>query len=310
MKKHNLSSTGLSMSQAQSISNLCNLAAKAIEAKIQRANNTSKTITLDGEELTIVEGVRIPFNIIDEIQKQAKYYAAQSFLMENIKVKETLLNEEKAKKYQPREVPNYPSRKYTPLKATVNEDWGWEQLSVNELNEYLEQEAIAAHVGQLIHKNGKLDTLRKELERGIPNIEWMEKNVKGGANSIPVKVKTHHSVEELWGFHQTLAEIHKKAEQRVNYYKSKVKNLVTIKNGDIAEENGKIQAEDNKEFDALMNKYNNEVEAWRSLTALESQQFEVERNKEIKKISSLRINVDSRFQSVIDEFQVIEAAKE
>jgi hypothetical protein len=72
MKNHNLSSTGLSMSQAQSISNLCNLAAKAIEAKIQRANNASKRITLDGEELIITEGVRMPSNIVVEIQKQAK----------------------------------------------------------------------------------------------------------------------------------------------------------------------------------------------------------------------------------------------
>ena len=46
--QHSLSTSGLSISQAQSISNLCNQRCKAIEANFSLVNNYSKTLTVNG----------------------------------------------------------------------------------------------------------------------------------------------------------------------------------------------------------------------------------------------------------------------
>ncbi|MFN9959268.1 MAG: hypothetical protein ACK55I_39760, partial [bacterium] len=102
----------------------------------------------------------------------------------------------------------------------VNESWGWSQLTDAEYSEYLQAEAMAAHLGQFIHKNGKLSQLRKDLPN-TPSIEWFE--VEEGKKT-PVKVTKHHVSAALLGIHEDIAEAHRKYEQRVNYYKAKVKN--------------------------------------------------------------------------------------
>ena len=49
MGKHSLSSKGLSLSQAQSISNLCNQRSREITSKLNIVNNFSKVLKI-GEE--------------------------------------------------------------------------------------------------------------------------------------------------------------------------------------------------------------------------------------------------------------------
>jgi hypothetical protein len=48
MKKNNLSKNGLSMTQAQSISNLCNQKAIEIHNSLRGINNASKSIVIGG----------------------------------------------------------------------------------------------------------------------------------------------------------------------------------------------------------------------------------------------------------------------
>lgn len=60
MKKHSLKvNNGLSMSQAQSISNLCNQRAEEINQDISIINNFSKSIRIDDEHI-IQKGNPIP----------------------------------------------------------------------------------------------------------------------------------------------------------------------------------------------------------------------------------------------------------
>ena len=91
-------------------------------------------------------------------------------------------------------------------------------------------------------------------------------------------------------------------EQRVNYFKAKVKNLVTEENARIAKVNadmineyGKLEAQYNAEYQIAYNE-------WITARAKAQQEAEVVRENQIKETAALRINVDPRFQEVVDMF--------
>ena len=98
--------------------------------------------------------------------------------------------------------------------------------------EFYDAEAKAASYGLFFHKSSKLNSLRNEISQ-IPDIEW---EVIEQGKKIPVTINIHHTQDELLNLHTTLSDIHRGYEQRVNFYKAKVKNLVTQENARIHRE--------------------------------------------------------------------------
>lgn len=297
--KHSLSSTGLSLSQASSISNMCFQRAQELERKLKGFNNASKTIKVSGETFTETEGNPLPDNVLELLLEKCKLHACQSFLMTNIKAKEYLLNQLKTKRYENEikepEVPNY---NHIQLVNLVDENWGWNQLSIAELNEFFEQEAYAAHLGQFIHKGEILDKLREELP-SIKKLQWLQ--VKEGEKT-PIKVTVHHTSEELLNLHESIALRHRQYEMRVNYFKAKVKNLVTEENARIASENGKAEAKANKINQILRNEYDLAYKAFSEEVLEARQKFENQRQKDTQVTAALRIQVDKRFQEIVTKY--------
>jgi hypothetical protein len=301
MRKNSLASKGLSLSQAQSISNLCNQRAAQIDSKLKSVNNISRIVKIDGTDYVETVANPLPANVVEMLTEKAKLHAAQAFLMENISAKAELLNNLRSS------APDFtlpvPERINIegPVRISiVNEEWGWEQLSTSEINEFLEAEAYAAHIHQFINANGKLTQLRNELPT-IKTLEWFEVS-KG--NKTPVEVKIHHDADQLLILHEELAALHRKYEQRVNYFKAKVKNLVTNENARLAKEyqdrvneyNQKV-SEENSRYEKLYTEWN------KSRTeAVAAHNIKVE--EDIKVASAVRIQVDARFQEVIDMFLV------
>lgn len=299
MKKNSLSTKGLSLSQAQSISNLCFQEARDIQSKIENINNCEKTLTLPTGVYVETQGFPIPENIGELLHKKATLHATQAFLMENIQAKSNLIEELKNKKFVynvPK--PEEPNLEYFFSKESVDEDWGWEQLTVDEHNEYLESEAYASHYGQFIHKGGKLDKLRNELPK-LKTLEWIEieKDKK-----TPLDVSIHHTIDQLGDLHKEFSSIHRDHEQRVNYFKAKVKNLVTIENARIANENADTQGKVNDVNKKLTRDYVNLINEWQDNYRKSNMEFNAEIQNEIGRVSSLRISVDSRFKPVIDQY--------
>jgi len=295
----NLSTKGLSMSQAQSISNLCNQRAQNISNKLDLLNNASKIVRIDKVDYIQEEAHKLPDNVVELILEKGALHATQAFLMEAIKAKDKELNVLRNMRFE-YNVP-MPSRKELEepeLLDTVEEDWGWKQLSDSEYNEYLQVEAFASHIGQFIHRGGKLDNLRSKVNN-TPSLEWI--TIKDGEKT-PMKIIKHHTAEQLNEKHEEFASLHRTYEQRVNYFKAKVKNLVTMENARIA----KVNADQISEYNALEAQYNAEYQSifseWSSARKLAQQTAEVERENLIKDVAALRINVDSRFQTVVDMF--------
>lgn len=301
--KHSLAIQGLSMTQAQSISNLINQRAVDIEQELSLINNSRKTVNLDGEVFVMQEAFKMPTNIIDLLKEKAQLYACQGFLMENIKAKDKLLITLRKMEFDYKlEAPEYPKFKYFDLLSSVNEEWAWQELSTSQYNEFLEQEALAAHIGQFIHKNGKLDTLRKEITAVKP-LEWITLN-QGTVNSNqrPVKVVAHHTQSELLGVHTELAALHRQYEQRVNYFKSMTKNMVTEENARIARLNADGQSAAQVANQALQLSHEGQMKAYNAARDIASNVFEAERQKETSVLAAMRIQVDNRFQPVVDGY--------
>jgi len=301
MRKNSLASKGLSLSQAQSISNMCFQRAQEIDRSLNAVNNISKSITIDGNKLSIVEPNPLPApeQVVSMLIEKSKLHAAQAFLMENINAKTTMLNELRSAD-SGFNVP-MPRRKFAmDLEEldTVGDAWGWEQLTAAELNEFYEAEAFAAHIHQFINKSGKLTALRNELPE-IQRLEWFE--VESGKKS-PVIVSVHHDANDLLVLHEELAELHRTYEQRVNYFKAKVKNLVTAENARIAKVNADAVTAYNKAKAEHDSAYEKEYNEWVAQRAQAINDFEIKRQQQIAEVSKYRIAVDARFQEVIDLF--------
>jgi hypothetical protein len=297
--RNSLNTTGLSLSQAQSISNLCFQRTQDISSNLSVINNAEKTLKIGNETYIETVGNKIPANVVELLLEKALLHATQAFLMENIKAKDSLLKELKAKYFiSPLTEPEWPKIESITLIPLVDEKWGWDQLSLSEYNEYLEAEAYAAHIGQFIHKDCKLDILRKELST-IKTLEWM--TIKDGEKT-PLKVSVHHNQAQLLDIHNNLAALHRKYEQRVNYFKAKVKNLVTEENARISKVNADEQAIVNNSNKKMEDTFSELLRVYRAENLRLIQDFEKTRQEDIQKVAGLRITVDTRFQPTVDKY--------
>lgn len=298
MNNH-LGKTGLSLSQAQSISNLCYQKATQITADLTGVNNSTKKFKLNGETYTQQVGKKLPDNVKALLEEKAKLHATQAFLMSNIKAKEVLIMNIRKDSYNSvLEAPKKPMYKEVERLPSVPEDWGWDQLTSAELAEFLEAEAFAAHIGQFIHKDGPLERLRHTLP-SAGEIGWIE--VKQG-EKLPVTSEVHHTADSLLKHHELLAGEHRKYEQRVNYFKAKVKNLVTEENARRAKENAVNTGNIEKENAELRLQYKQAEEKYLAEAQKERDEFESKRQERIKEAAALRITIDPRFQPTIDQF--------
>ena len=297
--KNSLASKGLSMSQAQSISNLCNQRAQEISSRLDNINNVSKELTIGGNIYIETQGNPIPTDVVQLLQAKARLSATQAFLMENIKAKDELINQIKYEGFQyDVEAPIRPQTISENLPNEVEGNFGMDQMTAAEYNEYLEAEAYASHIGQFIHKRGTLDRLRAELPT-IKTLEFMEIEV---GKKTPLKVSVHHTPEQLLAIHEELAALHRGYEQKVNYFKSKAKNAVTSENARIQKERGEIQARVNQQNADLANAYKLAYEEWTANQRKAQHEFEEKRQARIQEAVNLKIEVDKRFQDVVDEF--------
>ena len=297
----NLAKTGLSLSQAQSISNQCFQKCVTMEQLILNLNTHSKNIIVDGIGYEVLSANPVPADILAQLQAISRYHACQAFLRESMQAKDKLMAEIKNKIFTPTaNTPDSPEYHKLILKDYVNEQNAWDNLTATEQAEYLDVETQAAHIGKFIHKDGHLTKMRNHLAK-LPNIEWTD--VKVGEKT-PIRVTKHHTETQLLKIHEKLAKVHREAEQKVNYFKSKMKNWISEENAKInklnAEEQANIQAKNSEIREA----HETAMRAYSATIGQEISLFEAQRNLDMKEAAALRITVDPRFQPVIDELLI------
>lgn len=309
MKKSLTTGDGISMSQAQSISNSCNQRLVEIERTIEQLNNCSKTLEYNNNPKLFQVGNKIPHDFTELVLEKGKLAACIAYLRECIKYKNDLITEQEQKKFiDDLKYPDYPELKNfipEPLKPMVDkygDTWGWQQLSEEDIVKYLIAEAMASQIGNVIHKDRPLDLLRKELGV-IKPLEFYSPNERSKDNvHYPVVSNIHHTPEELLEVHEKLAAKHREYEKIVNSYKRMVKDSITIENARISEENAKKQAEDIEYNKTLMAEYHIKMADYEGQVKKLKFDFEASRNTEINKLVSLKIKVNPLFQDTINKF--------
>lgn len=299
--KHLNSTTGISMSEAQTISNFCNQKAKTIEYNLNVINNASKTVKIEGETYFKQKGVSIPNNIIDLLEKKGKYHAFQAFLMSNIKEKDRMIEEIQSMRPELKEQPELPQieNDKSLLKETVDSSWGFQQLTNVEYKKYLIAEAYASHIGQFIHKDGKLDALRKEL----PNLSELEFIDVENNKKTPMRVTIHHTSEQLSEVYEQLIKKHREYEKEVNYFKAKVKNLVSDKNAEISNHNAKIQDQWKNESQEAFDEFRKQIKQINYENEIIKSNLETLKQEKMKEIKDLKISIPEDFSDIYEEFK-------
>ena len=292
------------MSQAQSISNLCNQRALEIQRELDSYNVCSKSIKMNGENYSLEDAYPMPSAILELLKEKGRLHATQAFLMEAIKEKDSVISRLIHTSFDSSHIvrPEFDEIPEPDVPANVSESWGWEQLSESEHSEFLEAEAMAAHLGQFIHNRGKLDKMRREVA-DLPSIEWM--SVKDGERT-PVRINKHHTSQELLATHEQIASAHRTYEQRVNYFKAKVKNLVSDENARIQKVCSDLWAQYDAETSKQSEIRSQAFEAYHNQVHKENADFNAAREEQVKAAAALRISVDPRFQSIINMFLIAE----
>lgn len=301
-----LSESGLSMTQAQSLSNLFNQKAEMISNTLNSVNAFTKKFNHSGEEYTHTGGISLPSEVREMLEKKAMFHAAQAFLMEHITLKAKLITEEEIKNFRSTQeaidiVNDYQNniidKPRQPVLSSVDEKWGKSKLSNEEWKEFVYHEAMAAHYGLFIHKDGKLTELRNATSKG-PQFEV----ITIGNDTVPLRVTVNHDANNLMDLHEELSSKHRSHEQKVNYYKSKIKDIVKA-------ENDRLHNEWLEEMKSWREKYN-EVEAHNNKLLTDMNQklsegdsrIEKEKRDKISQLSKLRITIPETFKAIINEY--------
>ena len=303
MKKHSLGATGLSLSSAQSVSNQCNQRALDIDRILNSINTCKKVVKLaDGSEYPIQQANPVPGDIIALLEEKGELFGCVAFLRENMEIKDQMLKTARMIRPDSSHIakPVHPDFHEALLLPQVKEEWGWEQLTTNEMNEFYHVEAQAAHIGKFIHKGSILEKLRVETSK-LVGLEWMEVTV---GTKQPVIVTPSNTPEELANTYTELAGMHRKYEAKTNYYKAKVNNLVTSENARIAQVNAAENNRVNELNKALDAEYTTQVREYHKVCREIADKFEVERQQTIKMVSGMRIQVPEIFQLTVDKYNI------
>lgn len=270
----NLQKTGLSMTQAQSVSNICNQKVTMLLSKFDNIQNFSSQIEYNGKTVAVKKGNAVPADIKETLTQIGELSALQGYLMENIKAKVTLMNVISDFGFEFEKAPDYPE-----MQNRVDEAWGLAQLTTAEKGDFIFHEAMAAKYGQFIHKNGLLTSLRANLKKDS-ELEFIELKRD---EKIPIEKTVFHTPEQLLEIHESLAVLHREHEQKLNYLKAKIKNLVSDENVRIQQRNQELQSE-----------FQGKFQEW-------SSKRDIEQTKGLKEVAALRIFIIDLFKPQVDE---------
>lgn len=292
---------GLSTTDASSISNLCNQRSREIQSELESKNNYIASFKYDGEYYTETEPKPIDSERVEDLLlKKGRLHSLQAVIMEGIKAKESLMdsirNEDVVYTVDAPEHPEYISPE---ILDNVSEDWGRSKLTSSEIQEYLIAESMASHIGQFIHKGGKLDTLRRELADFKP-LDFISLET---SKKVPVNRMLHHTPEQLLELHESLASKHREFEKKVNYYKAKIKNLSSEENIRINETNKKSVMEAEEKNQVIRNNYNDASKKYFADKRAYFEEFEADRSKRLNSASKLKIVVPVELQDLLDDLK-------
>jgi len=298
--------TGLSMSEANHIANLAKEIAEVTNTEIVSSGAVKETVSWLGKDIVIKDPKKIDLNAL--AIKEGELYAVSAWLRSAINTKEKNLEFLKGAisdyfKLDTDEVLEFKERApeqklISPLEhfteADVLHSW-----TIAEIADYYAVEASAAHLGKKIHKAGFLSILRKDVLNFTPFRTQSFKD-KGLDTDQPVVRTLVYSPEEINKIFFDLQDKHRSFEQKLNWYKARIKNELAVLNTNERVRYTKDAQIANEEYQMAKSAYDLKRQAYLTKSNLYQNELEKRRIAEVTRVSALKIVVPIELEKTID----------
>lgn len=277
-----LDTKGLTTAEANYTANIIKELCERISNEIKQLTLFKGTLNFQGKQTEYNKVYKVE-NLEEKCLEEGNLYALSAWLREAIKAKEALLKQVENDNF---DIFLLNEVNYGKATSLLTEDEVKYSLPINELAEYLAYEAKAAHIGKKVHPNGIFEQWFNMI-KNTPKVQINEIN-----KDYIVEFDQVVDEKDLYQVYFTLQKEYREAEQKVNYYKAKVKNLLNEKNQEINQKNR-----------ALQDKLSQDLEIQNSKNLALQAEINNLRGQKLKEVSELKIIIPNELQKTLDYVQ-------
>ena len=277
-----LDTKGLTTAEANYTANIIKELCERISNEIKQLTLFKGTLNFQGKQTEYNKVYKVE-NLEEKCLEEGNLYALSAWLREAIKAKEALLKQVENDNF---DISLLNEVNYGKAISLLTEDEVKYSLPINELAEYLAYEAKAAHIGKKVHPNGIFEQWFNMI-KNTPKVQINEIN-----KDYIVEFDQVVDEKDLYQVYFTLQKEYREAEQKVNYYKAKVKNLLNERNQEINQKNR-----------ALQDKLSQDLEIQNSKNLALQAEINNLRGQKLKEVSELKIIIPNELQKTLDYVQ-------
>jgi hypothetical protein len=277
-----LDTKGLTTAEANYTANIIKELCERISNEIKQLTLFKGTLNFQGKQTEYNKVYKVE-NLEEKCLEEGNLYALSAWLREAIKAKEALLKQVENDNF---DISLLNEVNYGKATNLLTEDEVKYSLPINELAEYLAYEAKAAHIGKKVHPNGIFEQWFNMI-KNTPKVQINEIN-----KDYIVEFDQVVDEKDLYQTYFTLQKEYREAEQKVNYYKAKVKNLLNERNQEINQKNR-----------ALQDKLSQDLEIQNSKNLALQAEINNLRGQKLKEVSELKIIIPNELQKTLDYVQ-------
>lgn len=277
-----LDTKGLTTAEANYTANIIKELCERISNEIKQLTLFKGTLNFQGKQTEYNKVYKVE-NLEEKCLEEGNLYALSAWLREAIKAKEALLKQVENDNFN---ISLLNEVNYDKATSLLTEDEVKYSLPINELAEYLAYEAKAAHIGKKVHPNGIFEQWFNMI-KNTPKIQINEIN-----KDYIVEFDQVVDEKDLYQVYFTLQKEYREAEQKVNYYKAKIKNLLNERNQEINQKNR-----------ALQDKLSQDLEIQNSKNLALQAEINNLRGQKLKEVSELKIIIPNELQKTLEYVQ-------
>ena len=277
-----LDTKGLTTAEANYTANIIKELCERISNEIKQLTLFKGTLNFQGKQTEYNKVYKVE-NLEEKCLEEGNLYALSAWLREAIKSKEALLKQVENDNF---DISLLNEVNYGKATSLLTEDEVKYSLPINELAEYLAYEAKAAHIGKKVHPNGIFEQWFNMI-KNTPKVQINEIN-----KDYIVEFDQVVDEKDLYQTYFTLQKEYREAEQKVNYYKAKVKNLLNERNQEINQKNR-----------ALQDKLSQDLEIQNSKNLALQAEINNLRGQKLKEVSELKIIIPNELQKTLEYVQ-------
>lgn len=277
-----LDKKGVTSTEAKRIANFLKEMVKDIDVQTSTLPIITSVAERGDKQLPLDNNERID-NWDKLLVTKGRYFALSAWLNEGIKLKDSMIQDERYKSFDTDTVEGLLPQVPPPAVPSLTEKDFYEILSIKERAEQLSAESLAAHIGGFIHNFDEIRNIFREYKpTTFKNISPTE--------TVTVINTLLYDKDDMIEKVEELTSQHREANKLVNYYTAKYKEWVANKQ---------------REYQMQLDKYvdeNREIhQANNALITKARAAFETAKTNRLEELAALKIVIPNDLQPIMDE---------